>query len=190
MSAMNSEDIVRERRLALGELVEASAYGEVILRMFLCALIGNRHGAVLVGGMPAGDMIVRSEQLVKIDERFSIAEEVKVLTILSTFKNANADRNRIIHDFGAGSDRGVQFRTYRGSYELVARPASTIQEVKAVAERVTRCWQGLVKVIFDVLGGAEALGPGFEIVREDERGVARRARSVPGRQMTAGADGE
>jgi hypothetical protein len=164
-STVDAEEIVRERRMALGHLVEAAAYGDLMLQMFLCVLIGGEGGATAAAGRMAADMIKACAKLVREHERFGPAARQEALSLFEAYRAAHERRNRVVHDFGAGSG-GVQIRSRRGQGELVSRPAATVADVRAAAAEIEWCWKGLVRLMFDVFDGAEALAPCFRIVTE------------------------
>jgi hypothetical protein len=162
---VDEDDAVRDRRMALGHLVEAASYGELILRMFLCALLNDRRGAVLVNTMPTGEMITKAKMLIEAHGSIAVTAMNDMKRILDDFKCASDARNRLIHDSWSGQgSQAVQLKRERGTYHLTARPAASVAEIRATVDKFESSWKRLVEVGVDALG-VEAWGIGLDIRR-------------------------
>jgi len=89
---------VDELQHALGGIVLEAAYMERVLRMAFSALIGSKYAAVVDGRLMAAALIEDCERLTKYHTHIAEPAKHDVLSALDACRDANRERNRVIHD--------------------------------------------------------------------------------------------
>ncbi len=141
------------RYAALGRLVEMAAVLEIALRMAFCALIGSRYAAVVAGDQETHWLIENCEAITRHRGDLAEAERETIRAALRSCRDANRDRNRLVHDaWGTDADGApAAVRSERGSYPITGR-AWTTAEIQAVADAIAGAQRALLAAIEGALG--------------------------------------
>jgi hypothetical protein len=141
------------RYAALGRLVELAALMEIALRMAFCVLIGSTYAAVVAGGQETHWLIDNCDAIVRHRRDLSEAQLETIRAALRACRDANRDRNRLVHDaWGTDADGGPASLTGgQGSYPVTGR-AWTTAEIQAVADAIGSAQRALLAAIEDALG--------------------------------------
>ena len=155
---------VDELRHALGGVVLEAAYLERILRAAFSALVGSKYAAVVDGRLTAAALIEDCEQITRYHT--GIAEPAKntVLTALRACRQANEERNRVIHDTWATRPGSVMVTLHdaRRSHDVMIT-ARTLGEVRQIADQVADAADELKAAM------ATAFGTGWALVEDQLR---------------------
>jgi hypothetical protein len=89
---------VDELRHALGGVVLEAAYLERILRAAFSALVGSKYAAVVDGRLTAAALIEDCEQITRYHTGVTEPAKEALLAALRACRQANKERNRVIHD--------------------------------------------------------------------------------------------
>ena len=112
------------RYAALGRLVEMAAVMEIALRMAFCALIGSRYAAVVAGGQETHWLIENCEAITRHRGDLAEAQRETIRAALRSCRDANRDRNRLVHDaWGTDSD-GAPGRTAQRARAATRSPGA------------------------------------------------------------------
>jgi hypothetical protein len=143
------------RYAALGQLVERAAVLEIALRMAFCALIGGRYAAVVAGTQETHWLIENCDAVARHHEDLNEAHRETLRAALRACRDANHDRNRLVHDaWGTGADGTSAFmRGGQGTYLITGRAWTTVQ-IQAAADAIGGAQRALVAAIEDSLGPA------------------------------------
>jgi hypothetical protein len=146
---MPSSPPADDRYAALGQVVEMAAIMEISLRMAFGALVGGPYAAVVAS---------RQETHWLIENCEAVARRDAILHALRACRQANHDRNRLVHDaWGTGPGGGaVVVRSARRSYEI-AGPAWDAGQIAVVAAAITAAQAALLTAIEDALGADRLL---------------------------------
>ncbi|HTA11641.1 MAG TPA: hypothetical protein VK836_24185 [Streptosporangiaceae bacterium] len=138
---------------ALGRLVELAALMEIALRMAFCVLIGSTYAAVVAGGQETHWLIDNCDAIVRHRADLTGAQLEAIRAALRACRDANRDRNRLVHDaWGTDADGGpAELRGGHGGYEITGR-AWTTAEIEAVADAISNAQRELLAGIEDALG--------------------------------------
>jgi len=141
------------RFAALGLLVERAAVMEIALRMTFCALIGGRYAAVVAAGQETHWLIENCEAIVRQRGDFRPARQDAMRSALRACRDANRDRNRLVHDaWGTGPDgTPAVMQSVRHSY-LVSGREWTAEQILAAAAGVAAAQHQLLTAVEDALG--------------------------------------
>jgi len=141
------------RYAALGRLVERAAVMEIALRMAFCALIGGRYAAVVAGGQETHWLIENCEAIARHRDDLTEAQRESIRAALRACRDANRDRNRLVHDaWGTDADGApAELRGGQGSYLITGRPWTTT-EIQAVGDAIASSQRSLLAAIEDSLG--------------------------------------
>jgi hypothetical protein len=167
---------VDELRHALGGVVLEAAHLERILRATFSALVGSKYAAVVDGRLTTAALIEDCERIIRYHT--GIAEQAKetVLTALRACRQANKDRNRVIHDTWAtrpGSAM-VTLHDERRSHDVTIT-ARTLTEVRRLADQVADAADELRAAM------TTALGTGWALVEDQLRQeLGHEVRADPG----------
>jgi hypothetical protein len=155
---------VDELQHALGGIVLEAAYLERVLRTALSALVGSKYAAVIDGRLTAATLIEDCEQIVRHHTGIQDPARATLLAALKTCREANRERNRMIHDTWATRPGGVMVTLHGGrkSHDVVVT-AQTLGEVRHVAEQVAGAAHDLRAAM------ATALGSGWVLVENELR---------------------
>jgi hypothetical protein len=143
------------RYAALGRLVESAAVMEIALRMAFSALVGGRYAAIVAGGQETHWLIENCEAITRHRDDLTEAERETIRAAVHACRDANRDRNRLVHDaWGTDASGGpAALRGGHGSYQITGR-AWTITEINAVTDAITSAQRSLLTALEDALGAA------------------------------------
>jgi hypothetical protein len=143
------------RYAALGQLVEMAAVLEIALRMAFCALIGGKYAAVVAGTQETHWLIENCDAIAHHHEDLSEAHRETVRAALRACRDANHDRNRLVHDAWGTAADGTQasLRGGQGTYLITGRAWTTTQ-IQAAADAIGGAQRALLAAIEDALGPA------------------------------------
>jgi hypothetical protein len=142
-----------DRYAALGQVVETAAIMEISLRMAFGALLGGRYAAVVASRQETHWLIENCEAVARQHAELPQARREAIAHALRACRQANHDRNRLVHDaWGTGPGGGpVVIRSARRSYEI-AGPAWDAGQIAAVAAAISGAQALLLAAIEDALG--------------------------------------
>lgn len=155
---------VDELRHALGGVVLEAAYLERILRAAFSALVGSKYAAVVDGRLMAAALIEDCERITRYHTGITEPAKDALLTALRDCRQANKERNRVIHDTWAtrpGSAM-VTLHDERRSHDVTVT-ARTLAEVRQLADQVADAADGLRTAM------TTALGAGWALVEDELR---------------------
>ena len=167
---------VDELRHALGGVVLEAAYLERILRAAFSALVGSKYAAVVDGRLTTAALIEDCERIIRYHTGISEQAKEALLTALRACRQANKERNRVIHDTWATRPGSVMV-TLRdeGRSHDVTVTARTLTEVRQLADQVAGAADELRAAM------TTALGTGWALVEDQLRQeLGREVRSDPG----------
>lgn len=151
---------VDELQHTLGGVILEAAYLERVLHAAFSALVGSKYAAVVDGRLTAAALIEDCEQLTRIPQP---AKDV-LLAALRACREANRERNRVIHDTWATRPGSVMVTLQGGrrSHDVTVS-VRTLTEVRQLADQVADAASGL-KVAMTA-----ALGSGWVLVEDQLR---------------------
>jgi hypothetical protein len=167
---------VDELRHALGGVVLEAAYLERILLAAFSALVGSKYAAAVDGRLTAAALIEDCERITKYHTGITDQAKDALLTALRACRQANRDRNRVIHDTWATRPGSVMITLHdeRRSHD-VAVTARTLAEVRQLADQVADAADGLRAAM------TTALGTGWALVEDQLRQeLGHEVRADPG----------
>jgi hypothetical protein len=167
---------VDELRHALGGVVLEAAYLERILRAAFSALVGSKYAAAVDGRLTASALIEDCERITRYHTGITEQAKDALLTALRACRQANRDRNRVIHDTWATRPGSVMITLHdeRRSHD-VAITARTLAEVRQLADQVADAADGLRAAM------TTALGTGWALVEDQLRQeLGHEVRADPG----------
>jgi hypothetical protein len=155
---------VDELQHALGGIVLEAAYLERTLRTAFSALVGSKYAAVVDGRMMAAALIEDCERITRYHTSLTGQAKDQVLAALRACREANTERNRVIHDTWATRPGSilVTLRGGRASRDVTVT-AQTLAEARQVADQVAAAAEELKAAM------TTALGPGWALVEEQLR---------------------
>jgi hypothetical protein len=160
------------RYAALGQLVEAAAVMEIALQMAFCVLIGSDYAAVVAGGQETHWLLENCEGIARHREDLSETQRETIRAGLRACRDANRDRNRLVHDaWGTGPD-GAPASLYggQGSYQITGR-AWTTPDIRAVADAIGSAQRALLAAIEDAAGSGRVRAAALQLAADAaERG--------------------
>lgn len=142
-----------DRFYALGQVVERAAIMEIALRMAFCALIGGRYAAVIAVGQETHWLTENCDAVARKHEDIPAGQREKIRTALRACREANRDRNRLVHEaWGTGpGGTPAAVESERHSYQITGRML-TVEEIRATADAMLRAQQELLAAIEEALG--------------------------------------
>ena len=167
---------VDELRHALGGVVLEAAYLERILRAVFSALVGSKYAAVVDGRLMASALIEDCERITRYHTGITQQAKDALLTALRACRQANKERNRVIHDTWATRPGSVMITLHdeRRSHD-VAVTSRTLAEVRQLADQVADAADGLRAAM------TTALGTGWALVEDQLRQeLGHEVRADPG----------
>jgi hypothetical protein len=167
---------VDELRHALGGVVLEAAYLERILRAAFSALVGSKYAAVVDGRLTAAALIEDCEQITRYHSGITEPAKLAVLASLRACRQANKERNRVIHDTWATRPGSVMvtLRDERRSHDVTVT-ARTLAEVRQLADQVADAADDLRVAM------TAALGTGWGLVEDQLRQeLGHEVRAEPG----------
>ena len=155
---------VDELQHALGGIVLESAYLERMLRAAFSALVGSKYAAVVDGRLSASALIEDCERISRYHTGIREPAKDTVRAALRACREANRERNRVIHDAWATRPGSVMV-TLRGGREShdVMVAARTLAEVRQLADQVAGAADELKAAM------TAALGPRWALVEDQLR---------------------
>jgi hypothetical protein len=149
---------------ALGAIVLESAYLERTLRAAFSALVGSKYAAVIDERWAAAALIEDCEQIAKHHTHIAEPAKETLVTALKACRQANRQRNRVIHDAWAmrPGDLMVTLPGNRKSHEVTVT-AWTLAEVRQLADQVGDAADELKAAM------TTALGPGWILIENELR---------------------
>ncbi len=143
------------RYAALGRLVEMAAVMEIALRMAFCALIGSKYAAIVAADQETHWLIENCDAIARQRDDLGEAQRETIRAALRSCRDANHDRNRLVHDaWGTDADGApAMLRSEQGSYPITGR-AWTTAEIQAGADAIASAQRSLLAAI------EAAVGPG------------------------------
>lgn len=155
------------RYAALGQVVEAAAIMEIALRMAFCVLIGSDHAAVVAGGQETHWLIENCDTIARHRADLTVTQRGTIRAALQACREANRDRNRLVHDaWGTGPD-GTPAALLGGqdSYEITGR-AWTAAAICAARDAIVGAQRGLLAAIEEALGTARVRTAGRQLAAD------------------------
>jgi hypothetical protein len=149
-----------DRYAALGQVVETAAIMEISLRMAFGALLGGPYAAVVASRQETHWLIENCEAVARAHAGLPQARRDAILHALRACRQANHDRNQLVHEaWGTGTDGvPVTVRSARRSYEMTG-PAWDAGQIAAVAAAITGAQVLLLAAIEDALGAERLIPP-------------------------------
>lgn len=170
LPAMTPSD---DRRFAaLGLLVERAAVMEIALRLTFCALVGGRYAAVVAAGQETHWLIENCDAIVRQRGDIQPEQQDAIRTALRACRDANRDRNRLVHDaWGTGPDGApAVMQSLRHSYQVGGREW-TAEQILAGADGVAAAQHQLLTTAEDALGQSSLEAAGQLLAAEARRGT-------------------
>jgi hypothetical protein len=116
----NGADLMTERAVALGLVVEWSAMMEHTLRDAFCSLVGSKFAATVAGGQTAGWLIESCKKLTDAHREMPVEARQAIKDALSACAVANDRRNTLVHGVKTASNasdgRLQTIRSRRGTH--------------------------------------------------------------------------
>ena len=103
MSSDDAADLITERLIALGQVIEWSASMESTLRSAFCALVGSKFAAVVAGGQSADWLIGQCRALAEAHKELPADTRQAIKDALGLCEAANRRRNVLVHGVKTGS---------------------------------------------------------------------------------------
>jgi hypothetical protein len=149
-----------DRYVALGRVVETAAIMEISLRMAFGALLGGPYAAVVASRQETHWLIENCEAVTRAHAELPQARRDEILHALRACRQANHDRNRLVHE-AWGTGPGGAPVTVRGagrSYEITG-PVWDAGQIAAVAAAISGAQALLLAAIEDALGADRLIPP-------------------------------
>jgi hypothetical protein len=155
---------VDELQHALGGIVLEAAYMERVLRTAFSALVGSKYAAVVDGRLMASALIEDCERITRYHTGIPNEAKEALLTTLKACREANRERNRVIHDTWVTQPGNVMVSLPNGgSSHEVTVTARTLTEVRQLASQVAEAADNLKAAM------TTALGPRWALVEDQLR---------------------
>jgi hypothetical protein len=167
---------VDELRHALGGVVLEAAYLERVLRAAFSALVGSKYAAVVDGRLMAAALIEDCERITRYHTGITEPAKDALLTALRACRQANKERNWVIHDTWATRPGSVMVTLHdvRRSHDVTIT-ARTLAEVRQLADQVADAADHLRAAM------TTALGTGWTLVEDQLRQeLGHEVRADPG----------
>jgi hypothetical protein len=144
---------VDDLRHALGGVVLEAAYLERMLRAAFSALVGSKYAAVVDGRLAAAALIEDCEQITRYHTGITEPAKEALLAALRACRQANKERNRVIHDTWAIRPGSVMvtLRDDRRPHDVMVT-ARTLSEVRQLADQVADAADELKAAMTTALG--------------------------------------
>jgi hypothetical protein len=149
---------VEELRHALGSVVLEAAYLERVLRGAFSALVGSKYAAVVDGRLMAAALIEDCERITRYHTGITEPAKEALLAALRACRQANKERNRVIHDTWATRPGSVMVTLHdaRRSHDVTVT-ARTLTEVRRLADQLADAADELRAAMTTALGSSWAL---------------------------------
>ena len=137
---------------------------EIALQMAFCVLIGSDYAAVVAGGQEAHWLLENCEAIARHRDDLSEAQRETIRVALRACRDANRDRNRLVHDaWGTGPDGApASLSGEQCSYRITGR-AWTTPEIRAVADAIGSAQRALLAAIEEALGSERVRTAGLQL---------------------------
>jgi hypothetical protein len=147
-----------DRYAALGQVVETAAIMEISLRMAFGALVGGPYAGIVASRQETHWLIENCEAVTRRHAGLRPAARDAILHALRACRQANHDRNRLVHDaWGTGPDgTPVLVRGSRRSYAITG-PVWDAAQIAVVAAAITGAQALLLTAIEEALGADRLL---------------------------------
>jgi hypothetical protein len=144
-----------DRYYALGQLVETAAVMEIALRMAFCVLIGGKYAAVVAAEQETHWLIETCDDVTRHHDDLTESQRQAVRTALRACREANRDRNRLVHDAWGTSPDGAPATLSGGqqSYHIFGRAWNDAQ-IQAAADASVSAQHALLAAMEAALGPA------------------------------------
>jgi hypothetical protein len=152
---------------ALGQLVEEAAVMEIALRMAFCALISSDHAAVVAGGQETHWLIENCDALARHRADLTATQRETIRAALHACREANRDRNRLVHDaWGTGPDGApASLQGGQSSYQITGRTWTT-SAIRAVGDAIASGQRALLAAVEEALGTASVRTAGQQLAAD------------------------
>jgi uncharacterized membrane protein len=130
-----------------------AAIMEISLRMAFCALTGSRYAALVAASQETHWLIENCDTIARQHHELTQQQRTAVRQALRACRQANHDRNRLVHEAWATHNSGdaVSIPGLRRSYEITGSVWSAA-EIRAVADAVVRAQHELLASVESALG--------------------------------------
>lgn len=147
-----------DRYDVLGQVVELAAVMEISLRMAFCALIASEHAGVVAGAQETHWLIENCDALARHRQDVPAIKRDAIHAALGACRQANHDRNRLVHDAWntVADGEPAQIRSGQRSYRITGRSWSAA-EIQAAADAIAAAQHALLAAIEDALGTSSLL---------------------------------
>jgi hypothetical protein len=148
---------VDELRHALGGVVLEAAYLERTLRAAFSALVGSKYAAVVDGRLMAAALVEDCERITRYHTGIAEPAKETLLAALGACRQANQERNRVIHDTWATRPGSVMVTLpdARRSHDVTVT-TRTLSEVRRLADQVADAADELRAAMTTALGASWA----------------------------------
>lgn len=166
-SARDAQPSDDARYAALGQLVEAAAVMEIALRMAFCVLIGSDNAAVVAGGQETHWLIENCDALARHRADLTASQRETIRGALHACRDANRDRNRLVHDaWGTDSDGApTSLQGGQESYEITGR-TWTMAAIGAAGDAITDAQRTLLEALEAAFGPASVRTAGQRLAAD------------------------
>jgi hypothetical protein len=168
-------DEAAERYIAIGTIAEFSAGMEWYLANAFCALLGSKYAAVVAGGQGADWLIENCRALVNVHRELTEAQRTEICDALTDCKEANRQRNILVHSLQGRPGPDGSITTLKGKYRSHVRVAQswTLDQIRDVALQLLASGPLLDSAIAHALG-PEAAAVGMTLTWEDRQQTFKR----------------
>ena len=135
----------------LGLLTVRSSKLEAELRDAFCALVGSKYAVVIAGGQAASWLIDQCQALVRANLEMSVAHKAAMTAALEECREANRQRNSLIHGVKYGgwpSGRVFTARSRKGTFEETVE-SWTAETIRAAVSCISAARFALHEAIGD-----------------------------------------
>src|ERR1700722_16922310 len=142
-----------DRYYALGQLVETAAVMEIALRLTFCVLVGGKYAAVVGGEQETPWLIETCDDVTRHHGDLPVPQRDAIRAALRACREANRDRNRLVHDaWGTGPDGApATFSGGQQSYQISGR-VWNIAQIQAAADAIASAQHALLAAIEESFG--------------------------------------
>jgi hypothetical protein len=142
-----------DRYYALGRLVETAAVMEIALRLAFCVLVGGKYAAVVAAEQETHWLIETCDDVTRDHDDLPVPQREAIRAALRACREANRDRNRLVHDaWGTGPDgTPATFSGGQQSYQISGR-VWNITQIQTAADAIASAQHVLLAAIEDSLG--------------------------------------
>jgi hypothetical protein len=166
-SAQSAGPAEDARYAALGQLVEAAAVMEIALRMAFCVLIGSDYAAVVAGGQETHWLIENCDTVARHRADLMPPQQEAIRTALHACRDANRDRNRLVHDaWSTGPDGApASLQGGQGSYQITGRTWTT-PAIRAAGSAIAGAQRSLLIAVEDAFGARSVRVAGQQLAAD------------------------